>query len=137
MQGGREGRQEAAVTRRSLRRDGRCFREWKGFQSPLSSGSGDNRFCQLHAKLRGDSYFFKRAILKNIWSLLIVWMGRCELPYFTQPSLRRGPAEVLISLTLDWWCLFSLQGCREGAVPATTILAWPIAHASRLYSPPD
>lgn len=75
MQGGREGKQEAAVTRRSLRRDGRRFREWKGFQPPLNSGSGDIHFCQLHAKLREDSSFFKRAILKTIWSLLIVWMG--------------------------------------------------------------
>lgn len=67
------------------------------------------------AKQREDSSFLKeRAILKTIWGLLIVWMGRCELPCVSQPSLRRGPTEVLISLTLDWWCLLSMQGCREG-----------------------
>lgn len=85
------------------------------------SGSGDIHFSQLHTKQREDSSCFERAILKTIWSLLIVWRGGCELPYFTQPNLRKGPAEVLSSLTLDWWCLCSLQGCREGAVTSN----WP------------
>lgn len=54
MQGERE---EAALSRRNLRREGRCFRELKGFQPPLISCSGDIHFCQLHAKLGS---FFKR-----------------------------------------------------------------------------
>lgn len=47
-------------------------------------------------------------------------MGRCELPCVSQPSPRRGPTEVLISLTLDYWCLLSLQGCREGLLTSNS-----------------